>query len=227
MNSAIRYTALGIAVAVLAHAQATPPKQNPADYPSHANLERGFEIAAEYLVHAIPTAQGSLFTDDYLVVETAFFGLFKDTLTISAEQFALRINGQRVPLMAQAPGMVAASMKYPDWTQRPRTVGSVGMGGPAVIFGQPRPVERFPGDPSARTGPTAPRAPEPADPSGQEKEAPMPIEEQIRLAALPEGVQVPPTAGLLFFPFKGKTKSIRSIELLYDGPAGKVTLKLL
>ena len=33
-------------------------------------------------------------------------------------------------------------------------------------------------------------------------------------------------AGLLFFEYRGKTKKIRSIELIYSGPAGKAALDL-
>jgi hypothetical protein len=35
-----------------------------------------------------------------------------------------------------------------------------------------------------------------------------------------------PAAGLIFFPFEGKTKSIKTLELSYEGAAGRVTLKL-
>ena len=44
--------------------------------------------------------------------------------------------------------------------------------------------------------------------------------------ALPEGEQLLPVSGLIFFPFRGKTKSIKLAELLYEGPAGKAALKL-
>jgi hypothetical protein len=30
----------------------------------------------------------------------------------------------------------------------------------------------------------------------------------------------------MFFEYRGKTQSIHSLELVYDGPAGKATLKL-
>lgn len=42
-------------------------------------------------------------------------------------------------------------------------------------------------------------------------------------ASLPEGDRALPQAGLLFFQHSGKTKSV---ELLYDGPAGKAKLML-
>jgi hypothetical protein len=33
-------------------------------------------------------------------------------------------------------------------------------------------------------------------------------------------------AGLIFFQYGGKTKGMKSLELIYDGAAGKATLKL-
>jgi hypothetical protein len=43
---------------------------------------------------------------------------------------------------------------------------------------------------------------------------------------LPEGDRPLPQANLLFFEFHGKTARIRSVELVYTGPAGKATLAL-
>jgi hypothetical protein len=53
------------------------------------------------------------------------------------------------------------------------------------------------------------------------------VDARINNASLPEGEHSLPRAGLIYFPFKGKTKNIRSLDLLYDGPMGKATLKLL
>lgn len=55
----------------------------------------------------------------------------------------------------------------------------------------------------------------------------MTIEDRIKHAALPEGDVKTPFAGLLYFPFGGKTKSIKTLELLYNGPEGKMALNLL
>jgi hypothetical protein len=48
----------------------------------------------------------------------------------------------------------------------------------------------------------------------------------VQKSSLPEGDRTLPLAGLLFFQYRAKTKSIRSIELIYAGPAGKTTLAL-
>jgi hypothetical protein len=51
-------------------------------------------------------------------------------------------------------------------------------------------------------------------------------EQHADKASLPGGDRPLPQAGLLFFSYRGRTQSIRSLELIYDGPAGKTTLKL-
>jgi hypothetical protein len=227
MNPALRILVFASVASMLLPAQGTPPKAKVSEYPVHASLDNGITLGAEYLVHAIPTSTGSQFTTDYLVVEVAFFSSRLTPVNLSSEHFLLRVNGQRVPLMTQSAGIVAASIKYPDWTDKARLVGTAGVGNAQVIFGQPQPVERFPGDPNARPLPTRPRAPEPENPTGEATAPPIPIEEQIERASLPTGDHVLPVSGVIFFPFRGKIKSLRSLELLYDGPAGKITLKLL
>ena len=74
-------------------------------------------------------------------------------------------------------------------------------------------------------GPAPPRAPD--DNSGVEKSAPEPVEDVINHLALPEGDQVhSPASGYLFFPFQSKLKSIKTLELIYEGPLGQATLRL-
>jgi hypothetical protein len=48
----------------------------------------------------------------------------------------------------------------------------------------------------------------------------------IEVNSLPEGEHSLPKAGLLFFPYHSKTQNIRSMELVYNGPAGKATVAL-
>jgi hypothetical protein len=52
------------------------------------------------------------------------------------------------------------------------------------------------------------------------------MELQVKRAALPEGDRALPQAGELFFSYRGKTTGILSLELIYDGPAGKASLTL-
>ncbi len=219
-----RFTVLS-ATAVFLHAQGTPPRAALSDYSAHATLDKGFSIGADYLVRSLPTPAGTLVADDYLVVEAMFFGPVQSLIKMSAGHFMLRINGQKVPLLPDSHGMVAGSIKYPDWTEKPTVIGTVGNGNGDVIFGAPPAVARFPGDPSVRP-PIQNPAPDP-NPTGLEKEPVMSIDERVERSAMPETTRVAPAGGLLFFPYRGKTKSIKSVELIYEGPAGKATLKLL
>jgi hypothetical protein len=50
--------------------------------------------------------------------------------------------------------------------------------------------------------------------------------QRVQKAALPEGDRSLPQAGLIFFQYRGKTQSIRSMELIYTGPDGTATLTL-
>jgi len=61
---------IALLIVATLYAQGTAPKQTAADYPAHATAG-SFTLAAEYLVHAIPSPEGSYFTNDYLVIEAA------------------------------------------------------------------------------------------------------------------------------------------------------------
>jgi hypothetical protein len=52
------------------------------------------------------------------------------------------------------------------------------------------------------------------------------MERKVKMASLAEGERPLPEAGLVFFSFGGKIDNLRSIELIYNGAAGKVTLPL-
>jgi hypothetical protein len=205
----------------------TTPKPQPADYPAHAQLGQ-VALGAEYLGRSFFVRGQSFFTPDYLVIEVAVYPAKGERLAISSGQFTLRLNGKKQLLFAQSPGFVAASLKYPDWERRGTLEVTGGVGDTGVILGRPERVERFPGDP--RPGqtrlPAPPKAPAPQDPSGLEKEPPVSADEGVVEAALPEGQAAGPVSGYLYFAYKGKLKSIRAIELLYEGPGGKGGLHL-
>ena len=60
----------------------------------------------------------------------------------------------------------------------------------------------------------------------------MPIElkrtmqQRVQRASMPEGDRALPAAGLLFFEYRGRPESIRSLELIYSGPGGNANLAL-
>lgn len=194
------------------------PKTKPADYPVHVQMDSVI-LAAEYLVHSLPTERGTLFAKDYLVVEAAFFGPRLSRLKLSPDQFTLRINGRGTPLTTQLPGLVASSIQFPNSDGGGFSAGgSIGVGDGTVAVGPRSAPSQFPGDGNDRTSqPTL----------TVQKEQEDKVEYRVQNASLPEGEQSLPRSGLLYFSWHGKTKNIRSLELFYDGPMGKSVLKLV
>jgi hypothetical protein len=184
-----------------------PPRASAADY--QANAQAGsVTIGAEFLGHSVPTEQGTLSTEEYVVIETGLFGPADTRVKLSAEDFSLRINGKKA-VPSQPYGLVVRTVKDPEWetpasaaAKSKTSIGGAGGG-------------RGKGDPD---GPPAP--------------TPVPIavrraaEQRVQKAALPEGDRALPQAGFLFFQYRGKTQGIHSIELVYSGSAGKALLAL-
>ena len=183
-----------------------PPRLAPTDYQAQAHAGT-ITIAADFVEHGIPTPQGVFSTEDYVVVEAGLYGPAEARLKLSANDFSLRINGKKVPLPSQPYGVALSSGKDPSWeppeppASKSKTGLSTGGGGGADSGSPPAPVHM-----------------------------PMPLQhvmqQKIQKAALPEGDRPLPQAGLLFFSYHGLGKGIYSVELIYNGPAGKATLSL-
>src|SRR5688572_12899910 len=175
-------------------AKGMPPRATPADYQAHAQAGM-VTVAAEFTGHSVPTAQGALTTEDYVVVETAMFGLADARIKLSSEDFSLRVNGKK-PLPSQPFGLVAGTVKDPDWeppvpaASKSKTGISGGGGGKQQGEGNepPAPVKI---------------------PIGVQRA----MAQRVQKAALPEGDRALPQAGLIFFQYRGKTQGIQSIEL--------------
>jgi hypothetical protein len=203
----------------IAAAQGTSPRPNAAEYPVHAQAG-DMGIGAEYMVRTIGIPKGSFLTDDYLVVDVALYPPPRG-ITVNANQWTLRLNNRKEELLTQTPGIVAASLKYPDWSRRPRAVAQAG----PIIFGQPQPVERFPGDArpaQSRIPGRIPQVPTKQD-TGVEEE-PIDVNDAVLRAALPEGPAKHPVSGYLFFPWRGKPAKIKAIELIYRPESGAPTI---
>ena len=182
-----------------------PPRTAPTEYQAHAQAGT-VTIAAEFTGHGVGTPQGALTTEDYVVVETGFFGPEGARAKLAIDDFSLRVNGKKVALRGQPYGMVLSSLKDPEW-EPPAEVkkSKTSMGGGGGEGGQsndPPPVPKM---------------------TFAERRA---MEQKVQKATLPEGDRALPVAGLIFFQYRGKTQGIKSLELVYDGPAGKATLKL-
>jgi hypothetical protein len=187
-----------------------PPRPTPGEYQTQAKAG-AVTIAAEFVGHSVPTSQGNLSTEDYVIVETGVFGGTDAHLILSIQDFSLRINGKKTPLVAQPFGAIFTSLKDPEY-EPPEPPASSGKSKTSLSSG------------GGGGGQGDPPPPPPKIQIPMEMRRAM--QQRVQKAALPEGDRALPVAGLLFFPYSGKTQGIRSIELLYNGPAGKATLAL-
>jgi len=184
--------------------QGIPPRAAPTDYQSQGKAG-DLTIGAEFAGHAVPTADGILNSDDYVVVEVGLYG--PEKVFLSPDQFSLRINGKKAPVPSRPYGAVVDSVKDPEWAPPEKkekggktSFGSGGAGG----GNQDGP-------------PTPPKVPIKTQRAWAQR---------VKKVSLSEGERPLPQAGLLYFPYKGKVKGISSIELIYTGPAGSATLTL-
>ncbi len=206
--------------ACLAFAQGgTEPKPKAADYEAHGQA-KDVAVGAEYMIHSFSGEGVTYIAKDYLVAEVALYPAKDQKVTVDGRAFTLRVNGSKRAIASVPASLVAASLQHPDWSAGPRVEGGVGTGPADVIFGRPRPT-RIPGG----QGPTTPRPPRvpDADPPGGIQPAPrVRADELVVKVALPDGTYPHAVAGFLYFPYKGKAASIKSVELLYDDAVVKL-----
>jgi hypothetical protein len=215
-----------LALAFCAISCAIEPRKSAQDYPAHAESAAA-DIGVEYQVHSFSSDGQMYFTKDYLVCEVAIYP--KGPLPLTGTSFELRMNRSKTALQQSSPEFVAASLKYPDWTQHPQLELGAGVGNAGVTLGSPPAVGRFPGDPSVtRPYPQPPRAPD-----DQTQENPHKVEKTSKDAAqlaldtaLPAGRITGAVAGNIYFPFSGNLKKMKSISLILHTPSGDVEIPL-
>jgi len=183
-----------------------PPRATPADYQAHVQAGT-VTIAAEFAGHSIPDPQSALSTEDYVVVEVGLFGPPEARLRLSYTDFSLRINGKKTPLPAQGYELVFKSLKDPGYEPPDSPTGPKSKGSGLTTGGKGQ------NDPGGGLPPIV--------------HIPIAVsrgwEQRVQKASLPEGERALPAAGLIFFDHRGKSNSL---ELIYNGPAGKATLAL-
>lgn len=196
-------------------------------YPARAQIGASW-LGADFLVRSFGSGGQMYLAGDYLVVEVAFCPAKDETPLVAISHFTLRVNGKKPELLAQPPQFVAASLRHPDLQQRPKLVATAGVGDTGVIVGRRAPTERFPGDPRTTRDrlPPPPRVPAGEDRSGLDRPEPAKPEDVAVAQALPEGAAKGPVAGYLYFPWRGKAKAIKKVELLYQSPSGAAALSL-
>jgi hypothetical protein len=182
-----------------------PPRTAPSEYQAQAQAG-AVTIAAEFTGHSIPTPEGTYTTDDFVVVEVALFGAPQARTRLSIGDFSLRINGKKTPSPSQPYELAFKSLKDPEWEPPTKTESKskTSIGGGA-------------GGNSGSTLPPVVHMP---------IELRRAMEQRVQRTALLEGDRALPQAGMLFFEYHGKAEGIRSLELIYSGPAGNATLAL-
>src|SRR5271166_2883424 len=127
-----------------------PARATPADYQAHASAGT-LQVGAEFMQHSVPTPQGLLTTEDYVVVEAGLFGPPGSRTTVSYQDFSLRINEKKNPQRSDPYAMVFKSLKDPEWEAdtfveqktSKTSIGSSGAGGKGNS-GDPPPVIHVP-----------------------------------------------------------------------------------
>jgi hypothetical protein len=142
-----------------------------------------------------------------VVIEIGLFGPAGARAAVSSADFSVRINGKK-PLPTQPFGLVAGSVKDPEWEP------------PEAAESKSKTKLSSGGQGEQGGGSTPPPPPKP--PIATQRE----WAQRVQKAALPEGDRPLPEAGLIFFLYRGKVQNIDSIELTYAGATGKVTLAL-
>ena len=188
------------------------------DYPVRAEAG-GVTLAAEFLYRSVPSSAGNLLLRDHIVVEVAAFGADGRSLKLSAGQFSLRLTRKALPQSPVPSQVVAAHQRQRD----PFLSSARPEGADPVVIGPPA-SPRFPGDPRAQ-GPPILTQPD-LRPEGAERAPEPDIAELLDRAALPDGEQPLPVRGCLYFPYSGKMKKLKGLQLLYTGPEGEAALDL-
>lgn len=208
---------LAAALAWAAMAAGPAPQSAPDQRPRIEGQAGGVRLSAAFHYRALSHGGRSYFLDQHLVVEVGLSSPALKRLKLAAGQFHLRVNGGKAVLAAQPANLVAYSMRW-RWSDR----GVQAQAGPVILGGPPN-QPRFPGD---RIPAPLPRAPESRPPGAPEPPEAQSLGEILAQAALPEGDLLLPVSGCLYYPYEKKIKSIKKLELVYQGPEAAITLRL-
>lgn len=201
------------------------PRKSAAEYPAHATAPAG-SLGAEYIGRFIVKDGQSHHTGDYIAVEVGFFPASRSAWTLRGSDFMLRINGSKQLVYPQSAGLVAGSIRHPEWESHRGLQAGGSLGGADVIIGRPRRTSRFPGDP---TSDLPARVPTEADRQGVSDPREDPLEMAARAVnaqALDEGSFPGERAGYIYFIYKKKLSTLKKLELVWVSGAERRTLQL-
>ena len=182
-----------------------PPRASPTDYQVQAHAGT-VTIAADFAGHSVTTADSVYESEDYVVIEVAFFGPPDSRLKLSIEDFSLKLKDRKTALPSQPFGYLTRSLKDPEWQP-------------------PEQEEEKKSKTGINTGGGGGEKPPPP-------KMPLPLrramEQKVFKSVLPEGDRALPVAGLIFFQYHGKAQSLKDkdMQLIYSGPAGTASLPL-
>jgi hypothetical protein len=185
---------------------------DPARFP-HAATAGRFTVRAMFTGRSMLSAERSVFVRDHLLVEVLLTPPPGNTDRIDTSAFALRVNGESHPRLAQSPGVASYSVRNPDWQQGPRLEAGAQVGGGRVVWDSAgrNTHPRFPGDPRV-----PPRRPTDDREGARVADAAELDALAVQENAFPEGVIVEPVAGYLYFPSDMDLSKIRKLELLFQ-----------
>jgi hypothetical protein len=215
----VSFAIFGLLSAVCLHAQTAPPtprttkgmppRANPGEYLSRAQAGT-VSIGAEFDRHSVPMPESTLSTEDFVVVEVGLFGPAGARLQISSSDFSLRVNGRKSALPVEQFASVFKNLRDPSYQAPELAAAKENKSGGLNAGGANNQSDLGATPPPVHIPPAMERA----------------MSEHVQAAALPEGDRALPVAGLIFFHYNGTDKSVHSVELIYNGPAGKATIAL-
>ncbi len=210
------------------------PRASASDYAASATFgDRS--LGAEFLAHSVPAPGGVLFAAGHLVVDVGMFAPpgksgVSTVTNIAPEHFTLTHNGKKIPLLTDSAGSVAAAMRESPMNGGPHLEATGSINNSGVILGRRRQETGVPELDRRGRGEDIPRAPgqdQVRPPAG----VPLNLQAELERAALQRCECKLPSGGLLYFPFAGKLKSIKSLVLHYspdgDGKPPAVNLTLI
>jgi hypothetical protein len=192
------------APAAAGESKGMPPRASPADYQVQAHAGP-VTIAADFAGHSVTTMDAVYSSEEYVVVEVAFFGAAESKLKVSAENFSLKLKDKKNALTNQPFAYLTRSLKDPEWQPPEDPEGKKSKTGINTGGG---------GDNEPKITPKMPL------------ELRRKMEARVFKSVLPEGDRALPVAGLIFFQYRGKTQNMKDMELVYSGPAGTVNLPM-
>jgi hypothetical protein len=185
-----------------------PPRAAASEYQAQGKAG-DVTIGAEFAGHSVPTPEHTFSSEEYIVVEAGLFGAPGAHTTLARSDFSMRINGKKVASPSEPYELVFHSLKDPEWQPPEAPEAKESKGGLTTGGGGGGGGDKLP--------PIVPKMPFPLRRA---------MEQRVQRSAMQEGDRPLPQAGLLFFRYGGKAEGIKSLELIYSGAAGAVTLTL-